>query len=339
MVLELLFSRRNGWFSTTPIAYAGVLGLACLPRRAWLVALGLLAAVAVQVYLNSTILDWWGSSSFGQRRMCNVTLPLVVGLAALMWRVAQLLVRIPRLPRLALHVVVLVVLGPCVATSYNYLRTLKAGAAADSELDVNCCDNVPRPLRRTARWINDHVGNPFTFPANVIFALRHDVPITRWDRAVGNYPMTPGLGSVRGDNLWSQRGVWRLGSPNLQPYMVGGWSAPFVLNGRLFRVTIARAATALVPNLMPYPHRVHLWLAPMGADRARVKWNDEVVAEATLPAGWTRLSFDLPEIELHTNEITIESELAPSSPRPDWPLLFVPVGVAVSDIELELIRP
>lgn len=57
MVMELLFSRRNGWFSTTPIAYAGVIGLFCLPRRSRVVAAGLFAAVAMQVDLNSTILD------------------------------------------------------------------------------------------------------------------------------------------------------------------------------------------------------------------------------------------------------------------------------------------
>jgi len=35
--------------------------------------------------------------------------------------------------------------------------------------------------------VYDRVGNPFEFPANAIFALRHDVEIQRWDRAVGNY--------------------------------------------------------------------------------------------------------------------------------------------------------
>jgi hypothetical protein len=31
------------------------------------------------------------------------------------------------------------------------------------------------------------VGNPFAFPANVAFALRHRVPLARYDRAVGPY--------------------------------------------------------------------------------------------------------------------------------------------------------
>src|SRR5262249_49950672 len=36
MLGELLFAPRNGWFSTTPIAYAAVIGLFMVPRRAYL---------------------------------------------------------------------------------------------------------------------------------------------------------------------------------------------------------------------------------------------------------------------------------------------------------------
>jgi hypothetical protein len=335
MVMELLFSRRNGWFATTPIAYAGVIGLFCLPRRARVLALGLLAAVAVQVYLNSTILDWWGSSSFGQRRLCNVTLPLVVGLAALMWRCGRLLARVPRS---VLHALVIVILGPCVATNYKHVRALKGGKGADSELVLDCCANVPARLRRPAHYIAEHVGNPFTFPANLIFAWRHDVPITRWDQTVGTYPLTPGIDDVRGDKLYALRGVWRLGSPNLTPFLVGGWSMPF-FSDRLFRITTARSVTAFVPNLLPYRQRVYLWLAPSGAHHARVRWNGELVAEAELVGGWTRISFVRDKLELHTNELTIESDLGPAPLNSGLPNLVLPTGVAVSDVELELLPP
>jgi hypothetical protein len=339
MVMELLFSRRSGWFATTPIAYAGVLGLFCLPRRSRLIAVGLFSAIAIQVYLNSTILDWWGSSSFGQRRLCNVTLPIVVGLAALIWRIARLVTRYWRVPHWLLHAVVIVTLGPCVATNYVHLSELKGGKGADSELLLTCCGNVPKPLRSTAQHIFDRVGNPFTFPANLIFALRHDVPIQRWDQTIGEYPMMPGMSDVRGDLLWQQRGIWRLGSPNRKPFLVSGWSAPFVFKDRLYRITTARSATALVPNLMPYGQRIHLWLAPAGATQVRVRWNGDLIVDVPLPPGWSRISFVLPDIALHTNELTIESDLAPARPVAGWANLMVPVGVAVSDLEFEFLRP
>ncbi len=338
MVMELLFSKRNGWFATTPIAYLGVIGLFCLPRRSRVIAAGLIAVVVMQVYLNSTILDWWGSSAFGQRRLCNVTLPLVVGLAALMWRLGRLAARWRRLPRLVLHVVPLVVLGPCLATNLNHVGKLKGGKAADMELDTACCAKVPRPLRGVAELVATRIGNPFTFPANVIFALRHDVPITRWDRTVGVYPITPGLDHVRGDRLFALQGVWRVGSPYRRDFLVGPWSAPFVdKEKRPFRITTGRSATVLVPNLLPYGQRVGVWLAPAGASHVRVRWNGDVVNEADLAPGWQRIGFDLPDIELHTNELTIESDLGPLQ-HPGLPDLIAPVGVAVSDIELHILR-
>jgi hypothetical protein len=338
MVMEVLFSRRNGWFSTTPIAYAAVLGLFCLPRRSRLLAVGFVAAVALQVYLNSTILDWWGSAAFGQRRMCNVTLPLVVGLAALLWRSGRLAARAcQKVPRGVWLATAAVVLGPCVATNLNHVGRLDGGKAADSALDPSCCATVPRLLRGIAKRVYARIGNPFAFPASAIFALRHRVPLTRWDQTVGDYPIAPGLGDVRGDRLYTLRGVWRLGSPNRAPYLVDGWSAPFATE-RLFRLTIARSATALVPNLMPYGQRVSVWLAPAGASYARVRWNGDVVAEVELAGGWQRVSFELPDIALHTNELAIESELGPLR-FAGLPNLMIPVGVAVGDVELEIVRP
>jgi hypothetical protein len=236
-----------------------------------------------------------------------------------------------------LHAVPLIVLGPCLVTNLNHVGNLKAGKAAESELDPACCRNVPRFLRRPAELIATRLGNPFTFPANAIYALRHGVSITRWDRTVGYYPVTPGFGNVRGDRLWTVHGVWPVGSPNLRDYLVGPWSVPFNMERR-FRLTLGRSATMLVPNLLPYGHRVGVWLAPAGASHVRVRWNGETVADVDLASGWQRIEFDRRPLELHTNELTIESEIGPLR-FPGLPNLIVPVGVAVGDIELHVIRP
>lgn len=255
-----------------------------------------------------------------------------------MWRVARLVTRWRRLPRAVLHAAPLLFLGPCVAANLEHTDKLAHGKAAEAALDPRCCANVPRPLRGTARWIDSHLGNPFAFPANVIFALRHGVPVTRWDRIVGNYPITPGLYDIRGDRLWSLHGVWRVGSPHLRQYLVGGWSASFSRDQRLFRLTMSRSATVLVPNLLPYGQRVTVWLAPAGASHVRLRWNGDVVAEAELSSGWQRIRFDLPDIDVHTNELAIESDLGPLRDA-DLPNVIVPVGVAVGDIELAMLRP
>jgi hypothetical protein len=180
------------------------------------------------------------------------------------------------------------------------------------------------------------IGNPFELPASAWFAWRHGVPIQRWDQTVGNYPLVPQLDTLIGDELWAQRGAWRIGGGGIEPYLVSGWSAP-VKGGRPLRWTTAPSATVLVPNLMPNGQRMTLWLAPAGARRATVRWNGAIVADVEL-TGWTAVRFDLPDIAVHTNELTIEAAPAAYTPA-SGPAPSVPVGVAVGDLEIELLRP
>ncbi|HET9627615.1 MAG TPA: hypothetical protein VFP84_39935 [Kofleriaceae bacterium] len=326
MILELLFAPRNGWFSTTPVAYAAVIGLFTLPRRARLVAAGLLAAVAIQVYLNSTILDWWGSAAFGQRRMCNVSLPLVVGLASLLGRGGQLA---RRLPAWARHAVAIALLAPFVAWNLMRVSALRGGVPAPDALTPACCDRVPPALRPAFAAVYGVIGDPFELPASAWFAWRHRVPIDRWDHTAGIYPLVPAIDSLLDDSLWSQRGTWRLPAAGLAPFLVDGWSPP-VAGPRAFRWTTAASATALVPNLVPYPQALTLWLAPGGAHHAIVRWNGAVVADVELTA-WTPVVLGVTDLGLHTNELTIEAPLADHEGQR--------VGVAVGDLEVALRKP
>jgi hypothetical protein len=333
MIGEILFAPRNGWFSTTPVAYAAVLGLACVPRRARLIAAGLVAAVAIQVYLNSTILDWWGGAALGQRRLCSVTLPLVVGLASLLWRCGQLARRVPVAGR---HAIAVAILGPMVAWNLVRVIELRGGVPAPDALAPSCCARVAVPLRGLATWLYRRIGNPFQLPASAWYAWRHGVPIDRWDQSIGNYPLIPANDALLDDTLWAQRGVWRIPSAGLAPFLVDGWSRP-VIAERPLRWTTAPAATVLVPNLLPYGQRLTLWLAPAGAQRARLRWNGAIVADVPL-AGWTAVAFDLPDIALHTNALTIEATPAAFTPA-TGPAPDRPVGVAVGDLEVSLLPP
>lgn len=330
MIAELLWSARNGWFASTPIAYAGVLGLVAAPRRARFVALGLLAAVIVQVYCNAIVLDWWGSAGFGQRRLCNVTIALVVGLACLLWRCAQLARRVPRPWR---HAIACAILAPFVAWNLWRVGQLRGGKPAPDALAPSCCDRVPPVLRAPFAAVYRAIGNPIQLPASAWFAWRHGVAIQRWDQLVGLYPLVPAIDALTDERLWTQRGTLGLGHGGSQPYLVEGWSRAMTRE-RAMRVTTAPVARALIPNLVPHGQRARLWLGPAGARHAVVRWNGAIVADVEL-AAWTPVTFDLPDIALHTNELTIESTPAPwaEAPAPG------PVGVAVGDLELSLLRP
>jgi hypothetical protein len=305
MLAEVLWSARNGWFSTTPIAYAGVIGLFLVPKRARFVGYSLLAALALQVYLNSTILDWWGGAAFGQRRLCNVTLPLVVGLAALLWRLGVLARRFG--PR-ALHWTCAVIGGAIVAVNLVRVGALAHGKSAPSGFSPTCCDSLPAPLRAIASPIYSVVGNPFEFPANAAFALKHGVTLSRWDRVVGDYPLAALFGDASDDaKLGALHGSWNLANPAYAAYLVGDWSAPSTLP-RPHRVIHGRG-TVLVPNDLPYGQRIALWLAPAEESHVELWWNGVRVAGADLH-GWTQVAFTLPHVALHTNELEIRGSVS-----------------------------
>ena len=308
MILELLYSARNGWFSSTPIAYFAVIGLVFAPRK---VAIALLACIGLQIYLNASILDWWGMASFGARRLCSMTLPLVVGLTALLERV----------PRRWVHVAP-VVLAPFVAWNLWRVSELGGGKAAQIGLEPACCDKAPGWLRPVLEPIYDHVGDPFEFPANAIFALRHGVDLQRWDIAVGYYALVPPPSSLVDGTMFYQRGGWRLGYPRSEPYLIGGWSAP-VERQRTCRWTLEPRVRALVPNLMPYSQRLTLWVAPDAPTEITLSWDDHRVVHAELHPGWQPLAFEVRDMAVGEHELAIDT----------------PGSVCVNLLELEFIPP
>ncbi len=74
-VLLFLFSNKNGLFAHHPILLIGFIGYAlflvkCLRSASSSAIWFLLLVIAMlQVYINSSVADWWSGHSFGQRRM------------------------------------------------------------------------------------------------------------------------------------------------------------------------------------------------------------------------------------------------------------------------------
>jgi hypothetical protein len=339
MILELLYAPRNGWFSTHPIAYLAVIGLACLPKRARTIGIALALALVIQVYLNASIFDWWAQASWGQRRMCSVTLILVVGLTALLWRCGRLVARLPRVPRATWHGLAIVVLGAMVAWNIWRVRDLRGGVAAPAELVPTCCDNTPSFARDYFKWIYNHVGNPFEFPASWWFAWKHEAEIQRWDHAVGYYPLVPPAQSLRDDTMYKERGVWRIGYPLSEPYLLDLWSAVGEGDDFAFRWTMRPVTRVLVPNLMPYPQHFLLWIAPAGAREVTLRWDGEPVARAQLRDGWQSIEWDIHDMSVGEHELAIEAPLGSFAGAERWPRARRPVGVAINALEVTLIRP
>ena len=333
MVPELLWSARNGWFTTTPVAYLAVIGLFLVPRRHRLVGAGLIAAVVLQVYLNSVIMDWWGQAAYGQRRLCSVTLPLVVGLAALLSSLGHAAARLRRMPRVVWHVVALAILGPMLAWNLWRVRALHGGKGAPVGHAPSCCNGVPKPLRGIARRIYDTVGNPFELPASAVFAWRHDTSLTRWDQAVGDYPIVLDGGLMITGGWRTQTGKWNLAGAGGTPYLLEGFG-PTQFGDRPFRWTTAGRARALIPNLIPTGQRYVVWLAPGGASHVRLRFEGAVVADVELAPGWTPVAFDVADPPTGTNELIVETAPGPAldGPLPRPALGFAGVAIGVVDV-------
>jgi hypothetical protein len=123
----------------------------------------------------------------------------------------------------------------------------------------------------------------------------------------------------------------------MEPYLVGGWSKSFSTAGRSYRFTTDEASTVLVPNLMPHEQNFTLWVAPAGAREVTIEWNGDVVSRRTLDDGWTAIKFPM-HGELHTNEITVKATPGVFAGADMSSPGARPVGVAVSDLEIQLVR-
>ena len=91
---ELLFTARHGLFTWTPIVALAVIGWLVGLKRDWRLAALTCFSFAMAVYVNSLMQDWWGASSFGQRRLLGFTVLFAFGLA----EVFALAARRPMLP-------------------------------------------------------------------------------------------------------------------------------------------------------------------------------------------------------------------------------------------------
>lgn len=177
---ETLFSSRNGLFSTTPLLWFVLPGLYVALRHDRRLGVTLSALVLLQAFVNGATWDWWGGGAYGGRRFA-ATFPIwALALSFLLQRVTSA----GRWRWVAAALTVSVV-APLLALQWRMLD-----AHYDRRLSWE--NTVPfddRVRVATARSVPGYavLGNPFAFPANVMFALRYGVPLSRYDRAVGPY--------------------------------------------------------------------------------------------------------------------------------------------------------
>ena len=88
--LQVLVSPEHGFFAWTPLAAVAIGGLVAMafePERRR-VAACMLLMVTLQVYVGGSVESWTVAGAFGQRRFVALSVLLIVGLAALGWRLS-----------------------------------------------------------------------------------------------------------------------------------------------------------------------------------------------------------------------------------------------------------
>jgi hypothetical protein len=168
-IVDILWSARNGLFSTAPALYAGAIGLLLFARVNPAVGLPALLAVAAMTYFNACIQDWWGSAGYGGRRF-DGTLPLLAIGCAYLIAVAIDLVR--RFPAAAVATAGLVLLF----WNLTLMSAAQAGVVRIGET-VSFGDTMAAQARVFHGWL----GNPFTYPASLLYAMRNGVSPASYD--------------------------------------------------------------------------------------------------------------------------------------------------------------
>ena len=228
-LVDILWSSRNGLFSTTPVLYFGGLGLLLFAFVRPAIGGPALLAVALMTYFNASIQDWWGSDAYGGRRF-DGTLPFFcLGVACLAERA---LVVVRRAPAAA------VVAAAALLVLWN-LTLMAAAQAGIVRIGETIAFGEVMPAQ--ARIVHGWFGNPFTYPASLLFAVRNDVSPAAYDllapnRFLGDPQRQYGRIDIGGDDEWLLREGWH------QPEKEGSTTFRWASNRAVVLVPLDRAA-------------------------------------------------------------------------------------------------
>jgi hypothetical protein len=237
-LVDILWSARNGLFSTSPLLYLGAIGLAIFAIARPAIGLPALAAVAVMAYFNACIQDWWGSAGFGGRRFDGLIPLFALGLAAFVDRAGAVVRR---------HAAGSVVAALTVLAVWN-LGLI--GASQQGAVRLGEAVAFDRAWAAQGQVVHGWFGNPFTYPASLVYALRNGVSPGDYDLLSTNRFLADPLQPYGRVDAGADGDDWLLGE---------GWHAPERDGAVTFRWAAA-PATLRLPLDHPAALRVQIRL-------------------------------------------------------------------------------
>ena len=275
LLLDVLFSPNHGLLAWHPILYLSLIGVPFFMRRDWRLGslLGLL--FAAQVYVNGAVTTWWGGSAFGGRRFDGCVLLFILGLSALL--------RWGREHPAALWTGSL---GVLIAGNLMFMRDMRTG-----NLTMDEAIGVEQIVRSAV----NRVGNPFSFPANLIFQMRTGLDPGSYDR----------LGTRRYNNAHID-----VGSAGDVEFLGEGWADRERNSQMSFRWAVTKRSTIGVALMgpryikpgQPYDlgdYTLRFRAAPFEypggpAQTIEVRVNGALITRVTMQPGVHEYAFDVP---------------------------------------------
>jgi hypothetical protein len=306
--VRMLWSSRNGLFSSSPVTYLAALGLVAFAFRDRAFGRPALVVFLLAVYVNASIEDWWGGVAFGARRFDGTIPLLAVGLAA---AVDGLRCWVAKRPLAAVSALLILLVLWNLTAMASAVAGRFGGSAAQSFVDL-----AVEQARVSIRWF----GHPFSYPVNLVYAAREGVAPFRYD--VFAFPMLadPAQPYGRVDI-----------GPHDEAYLGDGWYPPDTLPDG----TTARWSQASAGVLLPLDHpaaltvqlRVRPLSYPGAAPTLAVRINGRQFGPFPLTADWQRVDFptDSSAWQAGVNRV----ELA-------WPGAAVPAAVGINNDPREL---
>ena len=291
-VLDFLFAARHGMLTWTPVYALALGGWVIWAARERRLPMLFTAAFVLAVLVNSSTSDWWGSDSFGQRRMLALTPLFAFGLA----EIVDWFRRRPLVP-VAAGLALLALWN--LQFEYVYNSGLVAGKSQAVDLDRLASAQIDVAHRRLVRW---HGRVP-----QAIWVLAHDNLNGVW--------IDEGARSLRG--------LIDLGrEPEDLPLVVGhGWYEPEQEGAIAFRHSKGWRSWLRVPVRTAAPARLTVRTrrgVPELPVRMRVEVNGVPAGESDLTAEWTDLDFAVPEAAVRRglNDVAL---IFSATPRRDLP--------------------
>lgn len=299
---EVLWSMRAGLFPWTPVAYLGLCGLVLAGARSARPAAapvapscgdvrGLvgaaLAILAADVYLVAASWVWYGGFSFGARRLSDCAGLLGLGVAVLWTQAAALPQRGRRwvLGTLALTLIALLVQNITLVELVRRRRLPDSGAAAAPAYRLAQQAGGPPWLVGFLRY-----GYPFAQPAGILFALRHQAPLTAWEDVVGNYAL-----EREAHDLSLSGAIWDFRDPAAERFVLEGLLAPADAGGRPVGLRVRMLLQPFTRTAIDATLQIDL-----PADAVEVRWNDRPLPTR---ADGPELRFTIPAAQVSAHAV------------------------------------